>query len=812
MAFLQIRPPRGRRAWPYDWVVDRRSEELLGLDEVRSRVADRCATPWGRARAADLAPSPDEAAVGTRQAETAEALELVRLGVAVPQGAREVEGPIAAAERGGTLDVDALADVMAAARVVDDLAGSVAGHDVTAPRLVVVAGGVNRVAVGMLADLIDAALDGHGGLRDSASPELAQARRGLAGARSAAVETLRSTAQRVRQHLQEGFVTERAGRPVLAVKASARSTVPGIVHDRSGSGQTIFVEPFDVVDANNRVRELEAEERIEVERVLARLSSGVGDAAGMVRAAIDAAGDLDLAMALATLSRDWGGVAADVADRVELLRARHPLLDPVTAVPIDLPLGGLRALVVSGPNAGGKTVALKTLGLLALAHQCGLQPPAAEASLPVFDAVLADIGDDQSIERNLSTFSGHVGRLVEILATAGPRSLVLLDEVAAGTDPGEGAAIARAVLEALVAKGALVLATTHHHELKAWASDTPQVANAAVGFDAERLAPTFEIRVGEPGASHAIEVADRLGLPRDIVGRARGLGGEERQGVEALLQEAAAARAQAEAERDAALAERDEAARVRADVELREAELSARIERMRRDAESERVRAREDARGELAAVQDELATLRREIAAARREERRRAKSADAATHEAERDRRLGSAVAAGARASEALAALTRPAGPSRPLAVGDRVVVADLGVRGEVTAVDGASVEIQGPSARMRLDASRLVLDARVTPEPAPRPAPETRPALHATSPEVDVRGQRAEEACAAVRAHIDAAAMAGLETVRIVHGRGTGALRAAIREELARHPLVAHAELAGPDDGGDGATDATLR
>jgi DNA mismatch repair protein MutS2 len=662
-----------------------------------------------------------------------------------------------------------------------------------------------------VAEAVEAALDGHGGVRDDASIELGQTRRQLTSARAGAVEALRATADRFRQHLQEGYVTERAGRPVLAVKASARAAVPGIVHDRSASGQTVFVEPLDVVEANNRVRELEAGERIEVERVLAGLSAEVASAAAVLTEAIRALSEIDRAMACASLSRGWDGKPVEASDDVELVRARHPLLDPGTAVPIDLPLTGVRALVVSGPNAGGKTVALKTLGLLALAYQCGLQPPAASARLPVFDHVLVDIGDDQSIERNLSTFSGHVRRLIDILATAGPGSLVLLDEVAAGTDPGEGAAIARAVLEALVARGALVLATTHHHELKAWASETPGAANAAVGFDADRLAPTFEIRVGEPGASHAIEVAERLGLDPGVVAASRRMVGEDRGGVEALLQEAAAARAVAEGERDAALVERDEAARVRAEVEIRERELAARLDRLRQDAAQARARARGDARDELAAVNAELATLRAEIAAARREERRRADSGAPAARAAERDRRLGAATAAGARAAERLAELMAPAAAPEDLAVGDRVVVSDLGVRGEVLAVEGDVVEIQGPSARMRLSASRLVRDARVAAEPVPA-GPEARPAIVAVGPQLDVRGQRAEAARAAVRAHVDEAAMVGLETVRIVHGRGTGALRVAIREELDRHPLVARSELAGPDDGGDGATIATLR
>lgn len=778
---------------------------------MRARLAAYCASAAGRGAARIHAPTPDPQTVRRRHRHTGEALELLRLGVAVPAGIADVRAAAAAAQRGGLLDVAVLGEVLATLGGISELVVSVTTHSEVAPALTEIATGIDAMLLDRLAADIDRALDGHGGVKDDASIELAQVRRALAGARSAATETLRAAAQRARQHLQEGFITERAGRPVLAVKASSRSAVPGIVHDRSASGQTVFIEPLEVLEATNRVRELEAGERIEIERVLAQVSRAVGEVATSLTDAVDRVAQVDLAVACAGLSRAWGGcVVTETTDDVALERARHPLLDPATAVPIDLPLTGLRALVISGPNAGGKTVGLKTLGILALVNQCGIRPPATVARLPVFDQVLVDIGDDQSIERSLSTFSGHVRRLQQILERAGPRSLVLLDEVAAGTDPTEGAAIARAVLEALIDRGALVLATTHHHELKGWASETPHAANAAVGFDAERLAPTFSIRVGEPGASHAIEVADRLGLDADVLRAARQIFGEERGGVEALLQDAAAARVTAEAERDAALAERDEAARVRAQVEQREAELAARIERMRGDAAVARARVRDEARDELAALQDELAQFRAELAAARREERRRV-SAGRAADAAERDRRLGAASAAASRASRTLFDATRPTAPPGELRVGDRVVVADLGVRGEVVAIEGQTVEIQGPSARMRLDLARIVRDGRVAPPP-PAALAESRPLMSAVPCELDVRGQRADAARAGVRAHVDAAAMVGLETVRIVHGRGTGALRAAVREELDRHPLVARSELGGPDEGGDGATIGTLR
>ncbi len=777
------------------------------------RLAAVCQTSQGTRLALTLDVATERADVIDRQADTSEAIELRRLGMAVGAGAADIDDDVTGAERGGALEIDTLADIAATATVAVETAEAVVAHEEDAPRLTDLARAIAVVPLRSLIGVFDNALDGHGGVRDSASPELARARRQLSEARAAAADTLRDAARRARSHLQEGFLTERGGRPVLAVKASSRSAVPGIIHDRSATGHTIFVEPFDVVEANNRVRELEAEERIEVEQVLARLSRMVGDDAATLREACGALGAIDLAFARADLSHRWRGCAVRIDDDVVLEGARHPLLDPATAVPIDLPLAGVRALVVSGPNAGGKTVGLKTLGVLAAVHQMGLRPPARSATLPVFDEILADIGDEQSIEQSLSTFSGHVRRLVEILDRAGTRSLVLLDELAAGTDPGEGAAIALAVMVELMSRGTLVLVTTHHHELKGWASQTDGAVNAAVGFDAEHLAPTFDLRVGEPGASQALEVAERLGLDGGVLADARRTLGEERAGVEALLRDAAAARVRAEAERDAALAERDEAARVRREVETRERDLARQVERVRAGAEKERARAREEAESELAALREDLSVLRREIAAARREERRRASRREAGRHEAERDRRLGSASEAASRAQERLLERHGPVGDDGPLAVGDAVVVADLGVRGEVVGVQGDTVEVQGPSARLKLARSRVMRDQRVA-RTSERSAPvrETRPAVAAVAAEIDVRGERADAACAAVRAYLDAAAMSGRETVRIIHGRGTGALRAAIAQELRTHPLVASSVLAGANEGGDGATIATLR
>ncbi|MGE0025928.1 MAG: Smr/MutS family protein [Thermoleophilia bacterium] len=794
--------------------MDPRSAELLELPAVRERLAGMTSFAGGRALALALAPSPDPETVAARRAETEEALLLRDRGLSGPGGAGDIREDVSLAVRGAMLEASELLTVLTTLGVWFELREAVGELEDVAPRL---AGAVAWPDVGA-ARRVEAALaralDPRGGLLDAATAELATLRRRLAAARRTAADLMRELAVRLRSHLQESFTTERAGRPVLAVKASSRSAVPGIVHDSSGSGETIFVEPMAVVEANNEARELQAREQQEQERILLMLSQLVAEEARVLGDVTEALARLDLALACGALSRAWRGCPVEPADEVDLRSARHPLLDPATAVPIDLPLEGIRALVVSGPNTGGKTVALKTLGLLAMLHQCGLRVPAESARLPVFDRVLADIGDDQSIAESLSTFSAHVRRLIAIIEATGRRSLVLLDEPAAGTDPDEGARLAQAVVARLVDLGALVVATTHHPGMKAWASGAEGAANAAVGVDLRSLRPLYTLSLGEPGASHALGIAERLGLDPEVVEAARAAGPPERRALEALLDEAAATRAAAEEERAAAVAAREAAEEAGRAARARQAELDRRIARSKESAEAERAKAREAARSELAALNRELTELRGAISAARREESARAASASGAARDRERDRdrRLGAASSAAARAREALDTPLPMEDDGTPIAVGDQVVDPAMGFRGVVVSIEGGRAEVQGGSARMQLRLDRLRRDGRRRrPEPEPpaftAPPPSGPPAEF----EVDVRGRRADETRATIRERIDAAALAGLPSVRVIHGHGTGALRAAVRDELGRHPLVAHAEPAPPDQGGDGATIAHL-
>jgi len=780
--------------------VDAHAIELLELPAIRERLAGMAACDAGAALARALQPSSDAREVARLREVTREAGVLWEAGLSGPGGAQDIRDDVRDARLGAPLEVKAFERVMATAQVAVEMRAAVMEHGDDAPLMADVADLVDDRAMDRVAARLGDALDGRGGIRDDASPGLARARRDVAELRRQAQEALREVAQSVRPHLQEGFITERAGRPVLAVKASSRSAVPGIVHDTSDSGGTLFVEPLPVVEASNRVREAIAREREELAAVLAALRALVEEHGHALEAAVEALAEIDLRLARAALSRAWRGTPVEEGEP-QLVEARHPLLDPATAVPITLDLRSMRALVVSGPNTGGKTVSLKTLGLFALLHQCGLEPPAHAVRLPVFDDVLADIGDEQSIAESLSTFSAHVRTLIGVLDRAGPRSLVLLDEVGAGTDPSEGAAIAQAVLGELADRGTLVLATTHSPEVKSWAVETPGAANAAVGLDPDTLAPTYRLAVGDPGGSHAIGIAERLGMPGEVLERARRALGAERSALAGLTEEAE--RARAEAERDRARAA--EALAV-AERERREAERQR--EKLRARADEERARMRAEAEAELSALRADLAALRKEISAGRRLEHRDRRSAD---RQRDRDRRLGAADDAARRAEQRLGGLAAPAAPERPPEVGEHAVDLALGVRGVVIAIEGDEAELQGPSARVRVPLSRLAPDRAPAATAAPPPVAEARPVLEAVAPEVDVRGQRAEAACTAVRQYIDVAAQAGMETVRVIHGRGTGALRQAVGEELARHPLVKSAELAPPGEGGDGATIVTL-
>lgn len=768
--------------------MDAAALAALELPAIVERLATFAATDYGIGLSRSLGPAVDAGEVTRRQALTAAAVTVHEAGAA-PElaGIRDVRAAADRAVRGGLLRPGELRAAAGSIRVA-----LAAKQVVSDPLLAALLDPVDP-ALASLADEIDRRVDEEGAdLRDDASPLLrklrAELRNGVARVREELARVARSN--EVKDALQESFLAERGGRPVLAVRASARGKVPGVVHDASSTGQTLFVEPFAVVELNNRLAEAAADARDEAERILRELSVAVAARADELSALVEATGALDLVLACGALSRAWHGAPVVLSDEVRLVGARHPLLAADTAVPIDLDLGAVRALVISGPNTGGKTVALKTIGIAALLHQSGLRPPAQAASLPVFDQVLADIGDRQSIEMSLSTFSGHLRTLVAILDSATDRSLVLLDEVAAGTDPEEGSALAQALVARLARQARLTVVTTHYGELKEWASATTGVLNAATGFDPETDEPLYRIVLGRPGISHALRIAERLGLDSEVAADARSRVAPERRRAAELLAEAERAEREASAAR---LELADQLERVRA----REGELERELQSVRASAERVRRAAIDDAERELAETRSELYLLRETLREARRQ-----------TREPDQDRLLGSAVEHAGRAERALSDLGGPPPLTAPLAAGDPVEAPDVGVRGTIASIRGDEAEVVGAAGqRVRIPLSRLRPSRERAPEER-APAVSVRTSARSdVSDQLDVRGQSGQSVREHVRRLADDAALAGLHEVRIVHGRGTGALRKVVREELAAHPLVDTFE----PDADDGATIAKL-
>jgi DNA mismatch repair protein MutS2 len=791
--------------------MDPRSIELLEFPLIRERLA--AATQFGPSRrlAEALEPSPDPVIVsrGLDETDQARALLADRPGVGI--GAAHDIGPwIARAARGGRLDPVQFLEIAETLDATARLATALA--DDRRPLLREL--GRMLHALPALRSTLGRSFDPVGELLDTASPRLGS----LRAAVRVSYDRLRRrldalVGSELGGALQEPIVTLRDGRYVVPIKAEARSRVKGIVHDASGSGQTLFIEPLVIVELGNAWREAQAAEKEEIDRILDELSAIVGANATLLGETLDALARFDFWAAKAALAADVDGVRAETTERAEivLLGARHPGLTG-RVVPIDVRLGdGYTALVVTGPNTGGKTVTLRTLGLLSLMHQAGLHVPAdAGSRLPVFRDVFADIGDEQSIAQSLSTFSGHLRRIVRIVEAAGPGTLVLLDELGAGTDPTEGSALAQALLDHFIRAGALVAATTHYAELKAYAHTTERAMNAAVEFDLETLSPTYRVTIGLPGGSQAFAIAERLGLSATIVDDARSRLSDAQVAFEATL---AAIRA-SETETAEAL-DRARSAESRASEALRAAEEERRRARRERD-ESVRA-ARTDAERLLEDLRDELRETRRAL----ERETVTAQSLDAAVERAQGyvDRLPEMEPEAAATADAARAA------PDRPWQVGDRVRSRGGGWEGRIAALerDGhrATLEAGGMRVSVETDDLELAIGAPPGRRPGLDRGPSTTGSSSASALQLsrartvasslDLRGARVDEALDGLSGYLDDAALAGLDRVTIIHGLGTGALRDAVRAAAAVHPLVKGFRAGERGEGGDGATIVTL-
>jgi DNA mismatch repair protein MutS2 len=784
----------------------------LELDQVLQRLAQRCRFGVAAERVLELGPSGDLTTVRYLLSVTAEAVDLM---TSFPDisvgGARDIRPYVERAEKGGRLtpaDLLLVHDMITASRNLRRSFMRLPDVDERFPALLDFAT--------HLADLPDLETDiarsigPRGDVLDTASPELGRIRRDVRVAHSRLMDRLNSmlTGGRFAGAIQDAIITTRDGRYVIPIKAESRSQVPGVVHDTSASGQTLFIEPMDVVELNNRWREQILAEQHEIDRILDMLSSRVGDRAEELNLTVEAVAAMDLAMAKALLAFDTkasrpvlfeGGETVETGHpthRISLKKARHPLLDPATVVPIDIELGdSFRVLLITGPNTGGKTVALKTVGLLSLMAQVGLYIPASEGSIvSVFPAVFVDIGDEQSIAQSLSTFSSHMRTVIGMLRQVTPDSLVLLDELGAGTDPQEGSALARAIIAKLLEAGPLVIATTHYSEVKAFAYATPGVENASVEFDVATLAPTYRLTIGVPGRSNALAIARRLGMPPEIIEQASTYVDPEEVRADALLEDIRAKQLEADASRQRAT-----------ETEAEISQLRRMISKELREAESARQQARDEA---LADAEAELLEIRNLL---RRLQRDRDSVGVTREHVEQRRREVEQAGESVRDFKRTRAPKPAPQDGARQIKVGDRVSVLSLGQEGEVVDLDGDEAEVQLGTLKLRHPVSGLKRLGRAKVTETERQV--FRPSSSEFVPiELDIRGNRAAEVEGMLERYLDDAYRSGLPTVRIIHGKGTGALRQVVRDYLNASPIVAHHELAPAAEGGDGATIAQMR
>lgn len=668
-----------------------------------------------------------------------------------------------------------------------------------------------------LADLLERSIENEDRLADAASPALGQIRRKITQAglklREKLEKMIRSASMQT--YLQEQIITIRDGRYVIPVKAEHRGDVAGLIHDTSATGQTYFIEPMAIVDANNDIRLLETQEQEEIERIIQKLCNECGQYADAMIQGYDIAAELNLYFAKASLGTMQRGMIPQITEDGSLLlkRARHPLIDPKTVVPIDIALGeDYHALIITGPNTGGKTVALKTVGLLSAMAMCGLMIPAADGSrIAVFDRILVDIGDRQSIEYNLSTFSAHTLQDIEIIKTADDRTLVLIDELGSGTDPVEGAALAVAVIERLRMQGAELIVTTHYQELKRYALETDDVENASCEFDLETLKPTYKLVIGSPGKSNAFAISKSLGMPDDVIAHAKQLISSENQRFERAVEQLDRARAQHEKE----LAE---LTRLRESTAIHEKEVREQAELLEQKREEELAKIRAQARriveqtvSESNALLDELRDLKKLKDQALAEQAAAAKSHAKQTI----DRLYENSD------TDEQGDYTLP----RPLQIGDSVLIVSMGRSGTVVAEPaGKMVTVQIGAMKTRVPVENLRLEKQ-----QPKQQQKQQQKVHTTTvvrsdkgkggsgvrssaTELDIRGCTVDEGIMMTENFIAGSLLSGFETVTIIHGKGTGALRKGIHDHLRRMKQVKAFRPGVYGEGEDGVTVVTLK
>ncbi len=785
-------------------MITERNLRVLEFTKIRELLAEGALTETGAEKCRALLPMDDLVQVSEAQAETEEASVILRYIGGHPMIAfPDVRQALSTCEKGGTLSAGTLLNVAEMLRASRAARDALITDRENTPILRARAEGL-FTARNLEKDITDAIIS-EDEIADRASSELMNIRRHLRGAQERIKEKLnqmiRSAA--MQKYLQDPIITMRGDRYVLPVRAEYRSSVPGLVHDQSSSGATLFIEPMAAVEMGNELKQWEVKEQQEIARILAALSAEIAPYAKSMAETVELLSELDFIFAKGLLSRRFVCVQPKMNrdGYLHIIRGRHPLIDPEKVVPETVWLGReFTTLVVTGPNTGGKTVTLKTVGLFTLMAQAGLQVPADPGTeLAVFEQVFADIGDEQSIEQSLSTFSGHMTNIVSIMREVTPRDLVLFDELGAGTDPTEGAALAQSILTRLLHIGVRTMATTHYSELKIFALTTKGVENASVEFDVETLRPTYRLSIGVPGKSNAFEISRRLGLPENLIDGAKKLLSSDTVRFEDVIANAEYHRQVAERERQIAQEAGKETIRLRDEAEKLRREMEDRREQTLRKTREEAKRILEQARRESETVISELKRMRKNAA-----------EGDATP--AELRRRLEHGIDD---LSEGLRQ-DQPVDSDAPKTVkpGDRVKILTLGAEGTVLAApdEKGEVSLQAGAMKFKANLSQLrLIQAAKAPEKSTVKA-KTGMLTRTVPTECDVRGMSLEEALSAVELYLDEAVLAGLNEVYVIHGKGTGVLRAGIQQDLRKNRHVKSFRRGIYGEGEDGVTVVTLK
>ncbi|MBQ4618934.1 MAG: endonuclease MutS2 [Clostridia bacterium] len=778
--------------------------KVLEYYKILEMLKEYAVSDMGKERAMSLRPSSEEREVRLLQAQTEEAMSVIAYAGGNPMSSfTDVREYLRLSTIGATLSMKALLAVADALRACRAVRRQLVTDREDTPNLTELG---SRIATDrMLEEDILNAIISEEEMSDHASPELYDIRRHVRMINDKVRDRLNSyiRSSATQKYLMDSIITMRNGRYVIPVRAEHRQQVPGLVHDQSGTGSTLFIEPMAVVEMGNELKEWNLKERQEIERILKEFSLRLAPDAPLIAKSLDIMADIDVIFAKAYLSREMKAVEPklNTKGKINLIRARHPLIDPEKVVPSNLWMGDdFTTLVITGPNTGGKTVTLKTAGLLTLMAQSGMQIPAAFGSeLAIFEEVYADIGDEQSIEQSLSTFSSHMTNIVSILDTVTPSSLVLFDELGAGTDPTEGAALAMAILEHLLNMKVTTLATTHYSELKAFALSTKGVENASVEFDVETLRPTYRLSIGVPGKSNAFEISRKLGLPDHLIDAANERLTRDQIRFEDVIANAEYHRQIAEKERK--LAE---------DAHLETQKLRAEAEKIRKEVENQREvmmkKAKEDAKKVLQKAQRESETIISELKKAKA-------GVSIKEHELHGMRaRLQDGID---EMSDTIKMKEDGEGETlKNIKVGDKVLLSHIGTAAAVLALPDSKGEVMVQAGAMKMKVPVKVL--RKAPEEQKKKpkggASKVSVAPRQAQMECDVRGMTVEEALVQVDLFIDGACLNSLKQVSVIHGKGTGALRSGIHSHLKRHPSVSEFRLGRYGEGEDGVTILTLK